>query len=85
MDRDHAPVTRLPRSLQNSRNLDRMVRVIINDRRPVPFADTGEAAVHASELSHSSFDIFSTDPQVPGNGNRRQQVRHIMIAGHRQT
>src|ERR1700722_363808 len=62
-DGNNRPGKGLPRSLQCSCDLERIMRVVINDGRAVPFADPCEAPVDAGKAPQGFAYSTSIDPQ----------------------
>src|SRR3954447_23194067 len=83
-DRDHPARRDRPRRLQHSRDLDRMVAVIVDDSDPFPFAGFRKAAPYAGELAQGLAHDFVVDAQLAGDRDHGHRVLHVVLAEHRQ-
>ncbi len=61
-----------------------MVAVVVDDRDAIDLAHAGEAAVDAFEVGQCFADFRGLHAEMAGDGDSRQSVRDVVIAGHRQ-
>ena len=62
---------------EHSGDLDRMMRVVVIDAHALPFADMGEAALHAGEAGKASTDGVVAHACLGRNGERRKRIQRM--------
>ena len=64
---------------EHSGDLHGMMRVVVIDVHALPFADMGEAALHAGEAGKASTDGVVAHASLGRNGERRKRIQCIVV------
>ena len=74
----------LARRLQRGRDLEGIVRVIVDDGGAVPLAHAREAALDAAEATQALLMVSRRNAELARHRDRGQRILHIVLARHGQ-
>src|SRR5262249_15005271 len=81
---NHLSFGTLARGTEHSRDLDRMMPVIVNNCRSIPFADERKSSFNSTKIGKRIADCLALDSKRVRDGNGGGRIERVMPTRHRE-